>query len=91
MVVKGRIRCKPHWSTGRCIFRLVRAHRSHCSAVHGWGPHLAKKLKGRGLSADVSETEKQWRGFFTGFSNNQGPLCKTDTAGAFRLSWVGPG
>jgi hypothetical protein len=40
-----------------------------------------------------SVRQKQWRGFFTGDSNDQGPLCKMDTAGAcaFRLSWAGSG
>jgi hypothetical protein len=95
MVVRGRIRCCATGKHSRCIFRLVWARRSRCSAAHGRGSRVVKKQKGRGFCVDVSETEKQWRGFLMGISNDKGPLWKMDTAGAragaFRLSWAGSG
>jgi hypothetical protein len=39
--------------------------------------------------AYVSETEKQWNGVFTGFSNDRGPLCKSAKAGASPYSVLG--
>jgi hypothetical protein len=55
MVVRGRIRCQPHRSTGRCIFRPVQARRSHCSVVHGRGPQFVKEQKVNDLDANVSD------------------------------------
>jgi hypothetical protein len=60
-------------------------------AVHRRGSRVVKNRKGKGLFAIVSGTEKQYCGLFKGFSNHQGPLCKSDTAGAFCRYWAGSG
>jgi hypothetical protein len=56
---KGRIRRKPKLSTNHWVLWPVQARRSHCSAVRGRGPDLAKKQKGRGLGANVRDTCEQ--------------------------------
>jgi hypothetical protein len=79
---KGRIRCKPKSSTNYWVVWPVQARRSHYSAVHGRGSDLAKKQKGRGLGVNVRDPSEQCAGFLISYSNSQGPLCKTDIAGA---------
>jgi hypothetical protein len=64
-------------------------------AVHRRGSRVVKNRKGKGLFAFVSGTEKQYCRLFKGFSKHQGPLCKSDTAGAcagaFYQYWAGSG
>jgi hypothetical protein len=52
------------------------------SAVRRRGLRDVKRWKRGGVFASVSETEKQWEGFFIEILNCQGSLRKTDRAGA---------
>jgi hypothetical protein len=82
---KGRNRRKPKSCMNHWVLWSVQARRSHCFAVRGRGPDLAKKQKGRGLGANVRDTCEQCAGFLISYSNSQGALCKADTAGAVHL------
>jgi hypothetical protein len=61
------------------------------TAVHRRGPDAVKKQKHRGLSGNVRETVNSSQGFFTSYSNNQGPLCKSPTRARFPRPWAGLG
>jgi hypothetical protein len=53
-------------------------------AVHDRGSRVVKNRKARGLCADVSETEKQLRGFFTNFFQMSGSSVLTQLCGRAR-------
>jgi hypothetical protein len=55
---KGRIRRKLKSSANHWVLWPVQARPSSCSVVRARGPDLAKKRKGRGLYANVRDTEE---------------------------------
>jgi hypothetical protein len=68
---------------------------AHPIAVHHRGSRVVKNRKGKGLFAIVCGTKKQYCRLLKGFSNHEGPLCKSDAAGAregaFFWYWAGSG